>query len=40
MKNSLIYFLVIGLTLLSFPVFSQTGDQAASDTALLGPARR
>ncbi len=36
MKNSLIYFLIIGLTLLSLPVFSQTGDQAANDTALLG----
>jgi len=36
MKNRLILLLVLSISLLSFPAFSQTDNQAAADTALLG----
>jgi len=36
MKNTLLSFLVLSISLLSIPAFSQTGANAESDTALLG----
>ena len=36
MKNSFLLFSVLAMSLLSIPVFSQTENQAATDTALLG----
>jgi hypothetical protein len=36
MKNSFLSILIVGLTLMSLPGFSQSGDQAKNDTALLG----
>ncbi len=36
MKNSFLLFIVLAMSLLSFPVFSQTDNKTVSDTALLG----
>ncbi len=36
MKNILLSFLVLGMSLLGIPVYSQTGPQTENDTALLG----
>jgi hypothetical protein len=36
MKNSLLLFIVLAMSLLSYQAFSQTDNQAATDTALLG----
>ena len=36
MKNSFLSFLVLAMSLLSFPVFSQTESQTEKDTTLLG----
>ena len=36
MKNSLLLILILALSLLSIPAFSQTGSQTTQDTTLLG----
>ncbi len=36
MKNSFLSFIILAISLLSFPVFSQTESQAGKDTTLLG----
>ena len=36
MKNSFLSLLILAISLLSFPVFSQTGSQAGADTTSLG----